>query len=72
MPDNDPGPDGRDVELREAVRRLMAFRKQMLDSLRLSYDDHHYHFYAEEAGGARHTLKLMDGPVWHNLEEALR
>ena len=50
----------------------MAFRANTLRDLRLSYDDHLHHPYSSAGGNARHTLALMQNPLWHAVEEALR
>ena len=72
MPDSVTGADFRDADLRAAVERLMAFRANTLRDLRLSYDDHLHHPYSSAGGNARHTLALMQNPLWHAVEEALR
>jgi hypothetical protein len=61
-----------DTELREAVKRLMAFRHEVLRPLRKSYDDKNYSYYADNNSGTMHTLRLMNDPVWHRVEEALK
>lgn len=70
MSSDDPVANGRDAELRSAVTRLLAFRKQALSDLRISYDDKQYHWYGSD--NARRTLLLMNDPLWHAVEESLK
>lgn len=73
MPQDDTGPDSRDAGLRDAVRRLLAFRDTVLK------------FPAEmiqrEGRLPRGIVKntsdpmirlLLDDPAWHAVEEALK
>lgn len=67
-----PVPDRGDAELRAAVKRLMAFRAEMLSPLRKSYDDKKYGFYADSNAKAMQTLRLMNDVAWHRIEELLK
>lgn len=64
--------DDKDTELRIAIMRLMEFRHEVLRPLWKSYDDRVYRYDNDSMSATHITLRLMENPVWHRLEDALK